>query len=55
MVFRSLTVDRTLLDIYTKRIDSGDPEEGTVTNICMSSSLLRKEVGGESIHQNDKA
>ena len=28
MVFRSLTADRSLMDIYTKHIESDDPEEG---------------------------
>ena len=30
MMFRSLTADHTLLDIYTKEIESDDPEKGTV-------------------------
>ena len=28
MQFRSLTADRSLMDIYTKNIESNDPEEG---------------------------
>ena len=29
MAFRSLTADQTLMDIYTKTIESDHPEEGT--------------------------
>ena len=41
MLFRSLTADRTLLNIYTKEIDSDDPDEGKSTFNYWCNGLKR--------------
>ena len=38
MVFRSLTADSSLMDMYTKRIESDHPEKGK--NVLVGSAIL---------------
>lgn len=41
MLFRSLTADSTLLNLYTRTVESDDPEEGNGTIKYLSKGLKK--------------